>query len=218
MKNLLVVAASLLSAGTAFGKDPGKLYVQAGPAYIVLQEEVEIVVEGASIVRGDTSTSDAITAAVAIGYNMTPSWSLSLLIGIPPEFEATGEGVLSPLGELGTLTFAPVAGFLNYHFLPDSKFQPFVGVGLVYNTVVGSSDASLVDFSGTNEWGTGVRGGFDYMFAEDRGVFFSIGRLFLGTDITGTVSPTVPVLGGADAFGDAELNPIVTQAGLTFRF
>ena len=218
MKNLLVAAAALLSTGSAFAEDQGKVYVQAGPALVVLQEEVDVEVAGASIVRGSTSTSDAITAAVAIGYNLTPAWSIAAIIGIPPEFEATGEELLTVLGELGSLTFAPAAAFVNYHFLPESKFQPFVGVGLVYNTVVGSSDASIVDFDGTNEWGTGVRGGFDYMFAEDRGVFFSVGRFFLGTDITGSISPTIPVLGGAEAFGDAELNPILTQAGLTFRF
>ncbi|RPI13975.1 MAG: hypothetical protein EHM60_07800 [Lysobacterales bacterium] len=66
-------------------------------------------------------------------------------------------------GAFGEVDLAPMMLSLQYHFLPEARFRPYVGVGAVYGWVDGD-EIPAYDFDGDFGWGAGA--GLDYGRAD----------------------------------------------------
>lgn len=206
----LGIAAALLAA-PAMAQDK-KFYVQAGIANIDLQDEFnDFTLGGTADPAADASVTDPTNLLVTGGYMFRDNWSVSFSGGIPAESTASGAGSLEPLGELGTITFGVAGLAVNHHFKATEQLQPFVGAGLAYGIIFDTEDGALTDVSVENEFGTEIRAGFDYMITEQYGAYFSVSKAFLEFEIEGMAGP-------APATVKAKLDPLVIQAGVTYRF
>lgn len=208
----LGVAAAAFAA-PAVAQDQGTFYIQAGIGHIDLQDNFNnFTLGGTPDPAADASVSDPTNLIVTGGYFFSDDWSASMTGGTPATSTATGEGSLAALGELGEITFGVAELALNYHLDTGGAFQPFVGAGLAYGIVFDADDGALTNVSVDNELGYAFRAGFDYMFTDTLGGYFAISQAFLEFEINGLAGGTVP------ATVNAELNPILIQAGLTYRF
>lgn len=203
---------ALALAEPAAAQEQGTFYIQAGIGHIDLQDSFSgFTIGGVEDPAADASVSDPTNLIVNGGYFFRDDWSVSVTGGTPATSTATGEGSLAPLGELGKITFGIAEVALNYHFDTGGRFQPFVGAGLAYGIIFDTDDGALTNVSVDNEFGYAIRAGFDYMFNDTFGSYFAISQAFVDFDINGMAGPNPATV-------NAELNPVLIQTGLTYRF
>ncbi|TDN62079.1 OmpW family outer membrane protein [Paraburkholderia sp. BL10I2N1] len=73
------------------------------------------------------------TMGITTEYYVTDNIGIATLIGLPLTVNLVGEGALAKYGTLGSTRPIPPAIVLRYHlFAAQSKFRPFVGLGVNY--------------------------------------------------------------------------------------
>ena len=73
------------------------------------------------------------TMGITTEYYVTDNIGVATLIGLPLTVNLVGDGTLAKYGTLGTTRPVPPAVVLRYHlFAAQSKFRPFVGLGVNY--------------------------------------------------------------------------------------
>jgi outer membrane protein len=68
-----------------------------------------------------------------IGYSFTDNIAAELNLGVPYKHTLYGADGIAGTGKLGTVEVLPPTAFLQYRFFtPETKFRPYVGVGITY--------------------------------------------------------------------------------------
>lgn len=221
MKPSLLILPLVFAAHTAAAQDlstpDSRWYIQVGPAALAFKESAKISAGGSEIPGAGVTLSDNKSLVANIGYFITPSVSLAAMIGIPPTTKVDGTGPLAGL-RAGEITYGPSMFTANYHFRQFGKFQPFIGAGFTYTAILDTKDGAIQDLKVDNALGGAIRAGFDYMLSERNGFYMSAQKLFVGTDVNGTVNPAIPGLGGAPIKASIDLDPLIISAGYTVRF
>jgi outer membrane protein len=193
------------------------LYIDLGPAGILLDTNASIKVAGRPLPNSNAHASNSVTPGLGIGYFFTPNISVEAWIGVPPTTTLTGRGALGGF-TLGKVTYGPSILVANYHFRQFGAFQPFVGAGLSYTVVLGTKDDAIVNLRANNAVGPAIRAGFDVMLSDQWGVFASANKVFTANSVTGNINRAIPTLGGAPVSAHVSLNPLVLFSGVTYRF
>jgi len=148
----------------------------------------------------------AVTGSIA--YAFADNWSVELWSGLEKyEHDVS----LAGLGTVGSVQHRPTTLGVNYHFMKDSNFRPFVGIGYGWVNVSGEKSKGALAgtvLRGDNSGGFTVNAGADY-YINDR--FFVRGDVrYLNFDSDVTVN------GGA--VGTANVDPIIygISAGVAF--
>lgn len=140
-------------------------------------------------------------------YMMTRNWSVELLAAYP--FKHDVDLVDGP--KVGDIKHLPPTLSLNYHFAPDSKFQPYIGAGVNYTTFFSESTEGALagtDLSLDDSWGLAYQIGADIVINEKW--FFNLNARYIDIDTDAT-------LDGAD-LGTVEIDPYVYGIHLGFKF
>ncbi len=132
-------------------------------------------------------------------YMYTPHWGIEVLAALPYEHDIKVEGLP---GTAATVTHLPPTLSLQYHFLPNSAFQPYVGAGLNITWFMDDSkeaglqaaDLLLSEYYGTEirtgldvdstSYGLAAQVGFDYTLNENWFVNFDVRYIDIQTDVT----------------------------------
>ncbi len=124
-----------------------------------------------------------------------------------------GDGSLTG-AYLGDVTYAPAILALQYR-LPtgNPKFEPYVGAGVNYTIILDSDDRDVAGFDVDNAWGAVLQVGFESMIDDRLGLYFDVKKIWLETDVRGTLGA-----GGPSATGKATLDPLLVGTGLIWRF
>jgi len=153
------------------------------------------------------SVDSAVSATFNFTYMMTANWAVEVLAAYPFEHDISLVG--GP--EVGSTKHLPPTVSLQYHFLPDSAFQPYVGLGVNY-TIFFSEDAygplAGADLSLDESWGLAYEVGADFMLNEK----WFLNASFRYIDIEADASVN------GDFLGTVEIDPWVYGAHLGFRF
>lgn len=213
---LLAMAGQAVQAGESSPPSSG-FYVNLGAAGILFDTDASINAAGRPLPGSNLHASNNVTLGFGVGYYLTPNVSLLALLGVPPATTLTGRGNLSGL-TLGKVTYGPSMLTANYHFRQFGAFQPFLGAGITYTVVFGTKDSAIVNLRVSNSIGAVIRGGFDVMFSDRWGAFFSVSKIFVTTKASGNANPAVPALGGAPVSAHVSFDPLVLFSGITYRF
>lgn len=126
---------------------------------------------GASIVDPKSNNSDVVNVddATSLTFNATymfrSNWGIEVLAAAPFEHDIMlTDGTL-----VGSTEQLPPTVSLQYHFAPDAKIQPYIGLGLNYTTFMSES------LSGPLE-------GSDLKLSDSTGLAFQLGVDFMLTD------------------------------------
>jgi outer membrane protein len=85
---------------------------------------------GSAFIEVDSGTALTLTGA----YFFSPNWSFEVLAASPFKHDVKlGATGLAP-EKIGEVQQLPPTFSFQYHFMPDSKFRPYVGLGLNYTT------------------------------------------------------------------------------------
>ncbi|CAM3786722.1 OmpW/AlkL family protein [Polaromonas hydrogenivorans] len=170
--------------------------------------------QGTPIPGSSLSAGDGTTLGVEVGYDVTPSWTGRLTVGVPLKSTVTGTGTLSPLGAAGALKYGPAILTATYRLGKFGSFQPYVGAGAAYLIVFSTEDAGVSNFKVKNAFGSALQIGADLDLGGGVGLFIDVKKVYVKTTVTGTV----PAFGGAPAFASARVDPLLIHAGLSYRF
>jgi len=140
------------------------------------------------------------------------------LILATSKHEISGTGGIAALGDIAETWVLPPTLTLQYHFMPEAKFSPYVGVGVNYtifyqedtrgtlNDAIGDTTLDLDESVGVS-----FQLGFDYKLE---------GNWFLNADVKYINIETEGTLRTGELVNtvDVDLNPIVAGIGFGYRF
>ncbi len=178
-----------------------------------------VFVDGVQQHIGNAAIRPNYTLGIEFGLFLTPNIALAISAGIPPVLhaKATGFTLDGAFGTnlLGSSRWGPAMLLAQYHFTNFGALQPYVGLGPVYLLNFGNiADGILVNnFGIAQTWGFTLQAGLNYMITPNIGVFVDGKKVWLSTDVTGTVVGTnIPIR------THVQLDPWVASTGLTLKF
>ncbi len=152
-----------------------------------------------------------VTVEVDASYFFTDNWAVEGILATAAQ-EVTadlGGGRIS----LGSVFHAPATVLGQYHFAPDGKVKPYVGVGLNY-TIFYSEDGTLDELAlDSGSFGLAGQFGLDFEIADDKVFNFDLKYIEIEADVD---DPASVLTGGS--LGTVEVNPLVIGVGFGIRF
>jgi outer membrane protein len=156
------------------------------------------------LVSVDSGTS----ATFNFTYMMTANWAVELLAAYPFEHDIA---LVDGGAKVAETKHLPPTVSLQYHFMPDARFQPYIGAGVNYTNFF--SEKTMGALEGTNlslddSWGWAGEVGADITFNEQWFMNLNVRYIDIDTDAT---------LDGA-ALGSVAIDPWVYGIHLGYRF
>lgn len=167
----------------------------------------------------DARTGDATTVVLAYERALTPNIGVKLDLGWPPTIEAEGTGPIAGLGEILSAKNVSPTVFLTYAFgQPGDTWRPSVAAGLNYTYFADAKSPYSTDIEMSDSWGLALQVGLDYAIDKNWGLFASVTRIDVKSDIVakGVRVPGVPV--PIDLKTSVDFKPWTYSAGLLYRF
>ncbi|MFC1696114.1 OmpW family protein [Pseudomonadota bacterium] len=199
MKTALCAAVFLSTAavGTANAMDQGDWLVRAGASYINPKSD------NSDIVSVDSATGFTINFT----YMMTEAWAVEVLAAWPYKHDIE----LLDGTKVASTKHLPPTVSLQYHWAPNSSFQPYVGVGLNYTNFFDEKTMGAlegVDLSLGGSWGLAGEVGADFMLNDN---------WFLNGSIRYIDIETKAKLDGV-SIGKVDISPWVYGVHVGYRF
>jgi len=193
-------AAGLLGAATvntATAMEQGDWLIRIGAS------NVDPKSNNHELVSVDSGTS----ATINFTYMMTASWAVEVLAAYPFEHDL----YLVDGPEVGSTKHLPPTVSLQYHFMPDSTFQPYIGAGVNYTTffsekLYGPLEGNKLSLD--DSWGLAAEIGADFMLGE--AWFLNVSARFIDINTDAKVN--------GENFGKVNIDPWVYGAHVGFRF
>jgi outer membrane protein len=198
-------------AGAAHAQETNRWFFHVGPAYVDPAESATMTAGGAPVPGADVSIDGRWTVEGELGFYVTKNVSVSLAAGAPPTFKVMASGTLAALGEAGEMTGGPAGLLAQYHINPEGRFSPYVGAGAAFLIVFDTSDGNLSNLKANSAIGPAIQAGADYKLNDSYGLFFDVKKAWVGTVAKANLGP-VPVR------AKVKVDPVVLNAGLTYRF
>lgn len=162
-----------------------------------------------TLAGASASVNDDWSATGSVAYAFNDNFSVELWTGLA-KFEH--EVTLAGLGTIASVEHRPTTLSLNYHFAPDSKVRPYLGLGYGWVNVSGERTLGALaglGIDGSNANGLSYGGGVDFFVSDNIFIRADVRKLDFDTDVT------VETLGNV---GTATVDPLVygLSVGLTF--
>lgn len=203
-----VLMAGILMAvpiAEAFAKEAGDFRVRLrGIAFVTDTDGTT------DALGGDAATSNDYVPELDFTYFFTKNIAAELILATTKHSVDVKNSTAGDLN-LGTVRALPPVLTLQYHFLPDEKFSPYIGAGINYTITYGASTgASVNDVKYSNEFGYAFQAGMDYEIDDKWSLNFDVKKVFVDTDITAN--------GGSVNAKDTKLDPWVIGVGFGYTF
>ncbi|HKK03029.1 MAG TPA: OmpW family outer membrane protein [Gammaproteobacteria bacterium] len=220
--SVLALTSALLMAVPASAHEAGDWLVRFGGSNIDPKSsngDLDLTPVGLGVADVDVDSQIGVTFNIA--YMYTANWGVELLAALPYEHDIKVEGLP---GTAATVTHLPPTLSIQYHFLPDAAFQPYVGAGVNLTWFMDDSKeeglraaddllgvTTGIDVDSTSV-GLAAQVGFDYIINDTWFVNFDVRWIDINTDAT-------LIVDGADfATADVEIDPIVYGIHVGYRF
>jgi len=179
---------------------------------------------GAPIPGSSVGLDNDETPEVDFTYMISRNLGLELILASSKhEIKAKGAAI-GALGNIFSARTLPPTLTLQYHFMPDSKFQPYAGIGLNY-TLFFDEDAtsSLKALSGRDsvdlDDSIGVAAQLGMDVALTGNWFMNFDVKYIDMDTTATIkSSAASPLAGAKLKVDVDVDPWIYGIGVGYRF
>lgn len=152
---------------------------------------------------------------VDISYFFTKNLAAELILTYPQKHTVRVTQSAAGAFDAGSLKELPPTLTLQYHFMPDAQFRPYVGAGFNYTTFSSVDLAPLDAVSGgTNSvsrsnFGGAWQAGFDVKVGANSYINFDVKKLYIRTDLTNSALGKLSTLKG---------DPVLVGIGYGFKF
>lgn len=145
-----------------------------------------------------------VTPELDFSYFVTNNLALELILATRKHDVSAGGA------SIGSVRHLPPTLTLQYHFLPDQKFRPYVGAGINYTRFSGVNllgGALTIDKS---SWGPAIQAGMDIEINERFFLNFDIKKIWMDTD--------VKVAATGATVANLKINPLIFGVGVGMKF
>jgi len=222
----MVLAIGTLSAAPAFAG----FSVNVGAINVAPNDSsssLNVVEQVAALPAGSTSVAvnNNTQLGLTLDYSINKNWTVELIAATPFSHDIEVEGSAIDGLDIGNTKHLPPTLLAQYHFdLGDSKFDPFVGVGLNYTKFFDSSASGAlkstlqalkvttasddVDLKLDDSFGLALQAGVNYQINSNWGAHFMVSKMDI--DTTGEVK----VNGTTIQSVDVQIDPLVVMVGV----
>jgi len=140
---------------------------------------------------------------VDVTYFFTPNIAAELILTYPQRQDVSLNGA-----DIGSLKHLPPVLSLQYHFTPESKYRPYVGVGLNYTRF---SSVNILDGAGKldkSSFGLAYGAGMDIQLSGPWYLNVDIKKVHIKTDVSSS----------GTKLGTFKVDPVLWGIGVGYRF
>jgi outer membrane protein len=186
------------------GLRAGDWLVRARVAALLPVDETSTV----GLIGGRIVTPKMVLPDLLISYFLTDHISIEGQAGVVRTRPRIVESAIGDL-DIGTIWSAAAAASIQYHFLPEARLNPYVGVGASYSHAISIEPGERVsDFDVKPQVSLMVQAGADYQLSQNW--FANAAAKYM------LVPETVYEGGGATFTSDADM--VFVGAGVGYRF
>jgi outer membrane protein OmpA-like peptidoglycan-associated protein len=205
---LLVIAAGvtgLLATGVVRADDDGPWEVRLRAVYLDPENHSDAIT--GLVPENAITINHKWLPDLDFEYHFTPHWSTELVLTYPQTQDVYVSGT-----EIGTFKHLPPVLTAKYDFLPDSNFQPYVGLGVNF-TIISDVNLNVPGVSklylNSTSVGPAAQVGFDYKIRDHWYVNADIKYFVLGSDV---------YLPDQVRISTVRINPLLFGVGFGYRF
>ena len=140
---------------------------------------------------------------VDISYFFTPNWAAELILTYPQKHDVT----LAGTGKIGTFKHLPPTLLLQYHFMPEAQFSPYVGAGVNY-TRLSSIDLPAGLSLERDSFGFALQAGVDYKLDKNWSLNLDVKKVQIRRDLESN----------GTKLGTVKVDPWLVGVGVGYRF
>jgi outer membrane protein len=217
-QSILTVIAVVLCLGNsaAFAVEKGDWLLRLRGIGIVPTDDSSSITP--DLLTSGLDPQAAIVPEIDITYMVTKNIGIELIAATSKhDFDGLGPA-LGGLDGVAEAWLLPPTLLLQYHFLPDGKFRPYVGAGINYTiTYAENAQRSLENILGPtkvtadNSLGWAVQAGFDYELNERWFLNFDVKYITINVDMKLDSGGTIRRI-------DQGIDPVVIGVGIGYRF
>jgi outer membrane protein W len=204
----LVATATPAFAQTA---DQSPTFVRLGVAHIDLADKGPVFVNGTRDPSADYRTDKDWIGSVEVGHFFHQNVAVRLAGTTPAKTFNMPAGSLAGTPNLFNDTSSNFTLTATWHPLRGSKFSPYVGGGIGMNKIWDTEEKLATDVKISDAHGPVIQGGVEVDLSDRVGVYFDAKKAFWSADASGFLGPVF-------INAEAELDPVILQAGGVFRF
>ena len=158
-------------------------------------------------------------------YMFTPNWGFDILASWPLNHEINASIIdnvdpgFDPISaKIAETDHLPPTFSVQYHFLPDGTFQPYVGAGVNYTTFFNTDveqalvDLGIDDIDLDDSFGLALQFGGDFLLGDRWLLNVDVRWIDIESDLDVTVGGTSAEL------GTVKIDPWVYSVNVGFRF
>ncbi|MDY8107536.1 OmpW family outer membrane protein [Fulvimarina sp. 2208YS6-2-32] len=188
----------------AAGLEAGDWLVRARIAGLFPVDETSSV----GLIGGRIETPDMILPDLQIAYFLTDRISVEGQAGVVRTRPRIVGSIIGEF-EIGTIWSAAVSGSIQYHFLPDQRLNPYVGIGASYSHPISTKPARGVsDFDVKAQTSLLIQAGADYRISGD----------WFGNAVARYLVVPEQVYQGGGASFESDADMVFVGAGIGYRF
>ncbi|MCB8876453.1 OmpW/AlkL family protein [Acidisoma silvae] len=163
-------------------------------------------------IGGQVNAGGGVSPELTGTYFLTNHWALQLIAASTAHSISAGDTSLGHV-DVGRAHVLPPTLTVQYHFLPNDRFSPYVGLGVAvaFFYATQPSEPVINKFSLDTTAGPSLDIGFDYNFSGHWFANFDAKQMFLNT--TAHIDSAV-----GEVTAKTALNPTVIGVGIGYRF
>jgi len=210
-KRIMSVLAALTMAGAMFlpqiavAKDAGDLLVRLRGIGVFTDTKGTT-----DLVGGSAWTSNEYVPELDFTYFFSQNIAAELILATTKHSVEVRDSDIGDL-DIGTVRLIPPVLTLQYHFLPDEVFSPYLGAGINFILIADEDpgpDVTSVNYS--DEFGFALQAGADFRLSDRWSFNADVKKVFVSTDVS--------VNGGAITAKGTDLDPWIIGFGLGYTF
>ncbi len=216
-----VALSAAMVSGSALAYEKGDIILRAGAAMVDPQDSSSMLsLDGAVLTGTQVTVDDNTQLGLTLTYMLLEDVGISVLGATPFSHTVTAEG--APVDGIKTaeVKHLPPTVTLNYFLMsPESKFQPYVGMGFNYTVFFSEElEPEFVDALGEgnielkNSFGFALNAGVDVMVTDNIVLNAAIWSIDLDTEAT------INLDSGSTIKSDVEIDPLVYMVGVGYKF
>ena len=221
----LLAAGALLALVTspALAYEAGTWVLRAGVGVVAPDSDNLVVDDGIDTIT--VNVDDGTSVTLMGTYMFSPNWGFDVLASWPfnHDINVTITDNVDPgfdpiSAKIAETDHLPPTFSLQYHFLPDGTFQPYVGAGINWTTFFNTDveqalvDLGIEDIDLEDSFGLALQVGADFMLGDRWLVNFDLRWIDIESDLEATA------LGVSGELGTVKIDPWVYSLNLGYRF
>jgi outer membrane protein len=220
IKRLTVLGACLAVATAlatpAMAAEAGDWLVRARAIGVVPTSESDGITP--DLTTGKLQAQPAVVPELDFTYMATENIGFELILATT-EHDVKGRGSIAGLGKVADTWLLPPTLLVQWHFLPKSRFNPYIGAGINYTITYGEDASQSLEsalggptkVSLDNSLGWAVQAGMD--IGIDDHWFVNVDVKYIDMSMDARIKS-----GGVTRKDDVDINPIIAGVGIGYRF